>query len=347
MKENVNITISSLTIVKIFVWICVFFALFYLSDFVISILVAVVLAFAVEPPIKYLKKHKIPRWVSVPSLFILLIGLIAFIFSVFIPPLIDDFTKFVRALPVILDSVKIFGNDLGLKDLSLYISDLSRDISKGQIITIVKEAFFGASSVFVTTSLVVERIINFILTLVLAFYFALEEGGVKKFLTIVLPESYESYIGDLCDRVQNKISLWAQGQFLLSFFVALLVYVPLLILSFPYAALLATLAFVGEFIPMVGLTLSMIPALFIAWSHGGGSSFSIILGMYVIVSQLESHILYPRVMNKMVGVPSVLVIIAIVIGAKLASFLGVLLAVPFTAVIMELANDLEKKKHHA
>lgn len=347
MKENLNISISSITIVKVFVWLCVFMALFYLSDFVVSVLVAVVLAFAVEPPIKFLKKHKIPRWVSVPMLFVVIIVMIGVVISVFIPPLVDDFTRFVRALPVILDSVKIFGNDLGLKDLSLYISDLSRDISKGQIITIIKEAFFGTSSVFATTSILIERIVNIILTLVLSFYFALEEGGVKKFLTLILPESYESYVGDLCDRVQNKISLWAQGQFLLSFFVALLVYVPLLVLSFPYAALLATLAFIGEFIPMVGLTMSMIPAFFIAWSHGGIDLFLIILGFYVIVSQLESHILYPRVMNKMVGVPSVLVIIAIVIGAKLAGIWGVILAVPFAAVVMELANDIEKKKHHA
>ncbi len=67
--------------------------------------------------------------------------------------------------------------------------------------------------------------------------------------------------------------------------------------------------------------------------------------IYFIISQLEGHVLYPRVMNKMVGVPSVLVIIALVIGAKFAGIWGVILSVPMAAIFMEIANDHNKRKH--
>ena len=96
---------------------------------------------------------------------------------------------------------------------------------------------------------------------------------------------------------------------------------------------------------MVGLTLAMVPAFFLAWTHGGLQLLGIIAVIYFIISQLESHIIYPRIMSKMVGVPSVVVIIAIIIGAKLAGVWGVLLAVPLASIFMELASDLEKRKN--
>lgn len=346
MKETTTITISTGTIVRILAIVTVFAGLFYVSDFLIALLVSVVLASSVEMPIRALAKWGVPRSVSVVTLFLSLILAVAAVVFIFIPPLADDIALFIKTLPKILESFRIFGRDMGFKDLSLAVSDLSRDISKGQILTILKTSLFGTSGFFATTSVVVAGIINLILTFVLAFYLALEENGVQKFLRLVVPKHQEEYITDLWARAQKKIGLWMQGQLLLSLLVSLLVYVPSLILGLPYSALLAVLAFVGELIPMVGLTLAMVPAFFIAWTHGGLSLLGVTALIYFIISQLESHVLYPKVMNKMVGVPSVVVIIAIVIGAKLAGIWGVLLAVPLASILMELADDVNKRKGH-
>lgn len=346
MKENIQITVSSGTIIKILAWIAIFAGLFYVSDFVVSLLVAVVLASAAEMPVKFMIKVGLPRVLAVAILFLTLILFVGTIALVFIPPIADDIARFIKTLPQILDSIRIFGKDMGFKDLSLSISELSRDISKGEILTILKNAIFGTSGFFVTTSVVLGGIINLILTFVLAFYLALEERGVHKFLRLIVPKKNEEYVEGLWIRAQKKIGLWMEGQILLSLFVSLLVYVPSLLLGLPYASLLAFLAFFGELIPMVGLTLATIPALFLAWTHGGIHLLWMTGLIYLIISQVESHIVYPRVMTKMVGVPSVIVIIALVIGAKLAGIWGVLLSVPVASILMELASDLEKKKSH-
>lgn len=345
MQDEVRITIASSTLIKTIVWVGIIAGLLYVSDFIVALLVAVVLASSAEMPVKLMSKWGIPRAFAVAIIFLALIALVISVAVIFLPPLADDLARFVRTLPQILDSVRIFGRDMGFKDLSVAVQDLSKDISKGQILSIIKSAFFGSSGFFATTSAVVHGVVNLILTFVLAFYLALEENGVKKFLRLVTPKAHETYIEDLWARAQKKIGLWMQGQLLLSLFVALLVYVPNLILGMPYAALLAVLAFVGELIPMVGLTLAMIPAFFIAYTHGGMSLLLIIAVIYLVISQLESHVLYPRIMNKLVGVPSVIVIIALVIGAKLAGIWGVLLSVPVASVFMELAGDVQKKKH--
>lgn len=344
MKDHVTISISTGTIVRIFVAVLVFVGFFYVSDFIIALLVSVVLASSVEMPVRTLGKWGVPRAVAVIGIFLTIVIAILATVLVFIPPLADDLALFIKTLPKILESVRIFGKDMGFKDLSVAIADISRDISKGEILSVLKTSLFGTSGFFATTSVVIGGIFNLILTLVIAVYLALEEHGVQKFLQLIVPAQKEPYVTDLWERAQKKIGLWMQGQLLLSLFVSILVYIPMLLLSIPYATLLAILAFVGELIPMVGLTLATVPALFLAWTQGGTTLLGIVALIYFVISQFENHILVPRVMNKMVGVPSVVVIIAIVIGAKLAGIWGVLLAVPFASIFMELASDVRKRR---
>lgn len=344
MKETTRISISSGTIIKTILWLAIFAALFYVRDFVIALLVAVVLASAVEMPVKKMMKWGLSRALSVAILFLALIALVGAAIVIFVPPLADDIARFVQTLPQLLESVRIFGRDMGFRDLSVYIQDLSRTIDRGQILTVLKSTFFGTSGVLATSVALIGGIVNLVLTFVIAFYLALEERGVNRFLRLITPKEYETYIEDLWTRAQHKIGLWMQGQLLLSLLVSLLVYIPMLILGMPYAALLGVLAFVGELIPVVGLTIATIPALFIAWTHGGLPLLGIVAIIYFIISQLENHVLYPRVMNKMVGVPSVIVIIALVIGAKFAGIWGVILSVPLAAIFMEVASDHTKRK---
>jgi predicted PurR-regulated permease PerM len=346
MNMTNYVSIKASTIIKIIVICALAWGLFFIRDFILVLLVAIVLASATEPPVRFFSKFGIPRVVSVGGLFLLLLAIIVSVSFIFIPPLADDFARFVQTLPKILESIRIFGRDLGFKDMAASVAELSRDISKGQILTMLKESIFGTSGFFATTSIVVQGVFNLVITFVLAFYIALEENGVHKVLRLFSPKHMHAYVEDLWNRAQRKISLWMQGQLLLSLLVALLIYVPMLVINMPYAALLAVLAFVGELIPVVGLTIATIPALFIAWSHGGLPFLGIVALIYFIVSQLENHVLYPKVMNKMVGVPSVIVLISLIIGAKFAGLWGVVLAVPLASIMMELVSDIEKRKDH-
>jgi predicted PurR-regulated permease PerM len=346
MKDQISISISVGTIIKILALLILAGTLFYVSESLVALLVAVVLASAVEMPVRVMGRWGIPRGLSVISIFLTLILVLVAVVFIFIPPLADDVARFIKTVPAILDSIRIFGKDMGFKDLSIAIQDLSRDISKGQILTVLKNTLFGSSGFFATTSAVISSLINLGLTFVLAFYLALEENGVQKFLRLIVPKEQEEYVTNLWARAQRKIGMWMQGQLLLSLLVSLLVYIPMLILDMPYSALLALLAFFGELIPVVGLSIATIPALLLAWIHGGTSLLGIVALIYLIIGQLENHVLYPKVMNKMVGVPSVVVIISLVIGAKLAGIWGVLLSVPMAAIFMEFADDVRKKKDH-
>ncbi len=70
----------------------------------------------------------------------------------------------------------------------------------------------------------------------------------------------------------------------------------------------------------------------------------LIAGFYLVVQQFESQLLYPLVVRKVVGVPPLLVILALVVGARLAGFLGLILSVPLAAALREYVSDIEKRK---
>jgi len=100
-------------------------------------------------------------------------------------------------------------------------------------------------------------------------------------------------------------------------------------------------------IPIFGPIIAMIPAIAIAFTDGGLTSAVIILGFYLIIQQFENNLIYPLVVRKVVGVPPLLVILALLIGAKLAGFLGILLSVPIAAAFREYINDIEFDKQRA
>ena len=121
-------------------------------------------------------------------------------------------------------------------------------------------------------------------------------------------------------------------------------YLGLAILGVKYALTLALFAAIMELIPVFGPILSAIPAVIVALGTGETSLWLLVIGLYVIIQQFENHLIYPLVVTKVVGVPPLLVILALIVGAKLAGFLGIILSVPAAAVVQELVQDLERRR---
>lgn len=188
-------------------------------------------------------------------------------------------------------------------------------------------------------------IVSLTIIIVLSFYLSVQKDGVSDFLKIVTPVQNEGYVIGLWKRSREKIGLWMQGQFVLALLITVLTYMGLSVLGVNNALLLSVFAGVMELIPLFGIILALIPAVSIAVLQGGISLGLLVLGLYVIIQQFEGNLFYPLVVKKIVGIPPILTILMLVIGAKLAGFLGMLLSVPLTAVLMEVLSDIEKKKY--
>ena len=321
------------------------YALFQVSDFILVVVASIIIASAIEPFTQWAKRRRVPRLPTVIFVYVIGALFLAGFFYFLLLPLIGEVSSFIRTLTIYSNSIvndsvlsgmfetqDIFGriDTRGLlSDLNSYLNNFSSFLSQG---------------IFSTASFIFGGVMSFILMIVLSFYLAVQDDGIAKLLRIIVPLKHENYAIGLWRRSQVKIGYWMQGQLLLAVLIMVLVYAGLLIIGVPHALLLAFLAGALELIPLFGPVLAAIPALFIAYTAGGMTMAIVVAILYLLIQQLENHVVYPLVVKKLVGVPAIVSILALVIGGELAGFLGLLIAVPVAAVVMEFVNDMEERK---
>ncbi len=318
--------------------------LYYIRDIVMIVLTAIVIASSVEPAVAVLMKRGVSRLFSVVITYtVIAVSFLGIIF-LFIPPVLGDIAGFLTSIPNQLTSINISEATHGLLPLgsvgdTLSSADLLKNISKaladstgGALTTL--SAFFGG-------------VASFVLIFVFAIYFSVQETGVDDFLRIVTPVKHQVYVLNLWKRSQDKIGKWMQGQIVLALIVGVLLYLSLTILGIPYALLLAVLAAFCELIPIFGQFIAAVPAIAIAFSTGGLKEGLIVAGVYILVQQFEAHLIYPIVVKKVVGIPPLIVILALLVGYKLLGFLGVLISVPIAGAVQELVSDIDAAKKRA
>ena len=344
MSGDVNVHITSGTIVKTILFGILAALLWFLRDIVLVVLTAVVIASAMEPAVRFLMQRGFNRVLAVIVMYATVATAFFSVLFFFIPPVLNDAALFLTQLPNTLSNLNITDVTHGLLPWgsvgdSVSSANLLRDLSA----TLAE----STGGIFSTLSAFFGGLTSFVLVVVFSFYFSVQETGVDDFLRVVTPIKEQAYVLNLWKRSQAKIGKWMQGQLVLGAIVGVLLYLGLLILDVPHALLLAVLAAVFELIPVFGQFLAAIPAVALGFTDGGVTAALLIAGLYIVVQQFEAHLIYPVVVKKVVGVPPLLVILSLIIGFKLLGFLGVLLAVPIAGAIQEFVADVDREKTSA
>lgn len=339
LEKTMNINISIWTILKIASVIIGLVLVYYLREVFVMIFVAFMLASLIDPLADWFEEHKIPRGLSVLLICAVLLGLFVGMIILLIPPILDqiaafsrDFAGYWERISMSFASFEQWGAEKGISEnIQKSIESLEENIA-GWI-----------SGLFATVTGIIGSIAAFIVVLVMTFYMVVEEESIKRIIQNFLPEKRWNYALTRGSEVKRKLGSWLRGQFVLCFIIGLFVYVGLLILDVDYALALGVFAGLTEMIPYVGPVLGAIPAVFLAFAESPIKAFFVII-FYFIIQQLENHLLVPKVMQKATGINPVISIIALLIGVKLAGFVGVLLAIPLTTAASVFVKDFYSKK---
>jgi len=369
-EKEVDIHITTGTIIRTIGILALVALLWYLRDVVLIVLTAIVLASAVEPAVAFVIHHRIPIIkYHVPRLLALVLvygfGAVSVVglAYVFVPAVIADVSTVVRMVPSTLDqSFFIVTSDSQVSDplvtqvVAPQVAEIKQGFLDGANVLDLFKSGIENGNALKSASIFFGGLLSFVLIVVLSFYLSSQERGIESFLRLVSPIKSRSYVVDLWRRSQAKIGLWAQGQLVLGVVVGVLVFLIMTMLGIPSALFLAIVAMMFELIPVFGPILAAVPAVILAFIHGinpladalsvapGINSALIVVAIYFVIQQIESHVIYPEVVRKIVGIPPVLVILALIIGAKTAGFLGIILSVPITAVLVEFLHDLAKER---
>lgn len=308
--------------------------LWVIRDIVIIVLLALVLASAMEPMVEYLSRHKIPRFVSVLGTYVIVIGFVALMIALLSPLVIDQ-------AKVLSENLPSYAVELQAKYPSLTFIFGGADLST--VAQKLLSSNSGTDIIFHRTLGLFNGVVAVVTVLVLSFYLVAADKGMKQFVGDLVPGQYQTFITSLIAKIQRKMGLWVVGQFILSVFIFLLTFIGLSILGVEYALFLALIAGLLEIVPYIGPFIAAVPAVFFALIQSPPLVIGVII-LYILIQKTEGYILVPKVMEKTVGTSPMVVLLSLLVGFKLAGILGILLAVPLAGAITVVIHEFFPEK---
>ena len=325
-KTSLRIEISYKTIIFTALFAIGIWFLILIKEIIILVFLSILILSALLKPVDWLSAKKVPRVLSVILVYIVVILVIGFVIGTIIPPLVKQTSDFASKTPQIIDSINNF-----LVFHQIPTENISRAI-EGQISKIAQN--------FISISTAIFSSIFLILTLfVLSFYMLLEWKKLIKLVTSPFSGKQEKLVANIVTKVEYGLGRWVRGQLSLSLIVGVMTYVGLRLLGIPFALPLSLVAAILEIVPIVGPIIASIPAIQVGLASAPILGLAV-AALFLIVQQIENNLLVPMVMSKVVGLQPPIIIIALLIGAKLAGVLGAFLAIPLVVVAKIIAGEL-------
>jgi predicted PurR-regulated permease PerM len=334
--------------------VAIFLALYFsraASHAVFVFLISTIVALFLNPVVLVMGRIKCPRWLAVPIVYLSFIAVVVLIFVFLGPPLIRQLQRLFEAIPGWLDSL----NGL-LADLEVWLAshsiEVNLQINTSDIVDWLQN--HGTESVGTLLTVgwsVVGAFVNLFLTVVVSFYMLIDGKRIFRFICRLAPGEApvkESYVRGL----QAAFSRFVRGQALLGATVGLACGLAIWILSWEvvgvwpeggqYALLFGFWAGITEVIPYVGPFLGAVPPVIAAFFHSPIAALVVVI-VYIVIQQLESHILAPNIVGSSVGVHPLLVIFALLAGAQIGGILGMLASLPILAMLKHTLTFYEFK----
>jgi len=331
-----------------------FYILYRIRIAIFPLIIAAGIAYLLSPLVNWLSK-KMKRGFAILIAYIIFTGIFFTFFFFTIPMVADQFTVFISKLPDYITNLTDNVNQYMNK--SVMINNIEGIIGKEflpfdatLIYQYIINAIGGGSSSFLQgitsfTRSIINILITFIIGPLLGIYILKDSGKLRDIFIKALPAKHKNTANVIIDRVNNVGGRYIRGQILVSIIVGFLCTLILFLLKVDFAVLLGFIAGALNLIPFLGPILGAVPAALAAFFISPLKALLVIL-LFVGVQQLDNYVISPNVMKYQVGVhPAIVIFVLIACGAVLGP-IGLLLAVPTTAIIQAILKYylLDKKR---
>ena len=323
------------TILKIVIAVICLYVLYLLKDIIVWFIFALIIGILFSFIIDFLEKKRIPRIAATVILYFGVFAVLGLFVYKTAPVFLSEIQKFSQNLPQYLQKISPLFEKLGIgvfKTTEDLIQAMQESLGK------------AGDNIFNALFTIFGGIWATLFIIFLAFFISLEKKFGERILEAISLKSHKNYLLNLWQRSKQKVSGWFISRVIGALFVGSLTYLILRILNVEYAFILSLLAGILDFIPIVG---PLIAGVAIAFIVALTSLFQagFVLIAFFIIQLLENNLLLPLLFKKLTGLPPVLVLLAIAVGAKLWGVLGAILVIPLAGVIFELLKDyLAKRK---
>lgn len=285
--------------------------------------------------------RKAKRRVSVALSMLFLLAIIVGFFSFLIPQLVASISSFAKNLDAYTDSVSHFissmGSDNEVASVLNNALDSAYNVISGWLVG-NKGGFVQIVSYSVTF---VKNIINFFIGLIVTMYLLLQEEifkkQVKKFLYATLKEKHADACLDVCRLTAEMFNKFIFGKALDSLIIGIACYIVVNILDMPYAPLISFTIGITNMIPVFGPFIGAIPCLILLVIINPWKALEFLIFIFIL-QQIDGNLLGPYILGDSLGLPTLWVMFAIIVGGALFGIAGMFLGVPVFSVIYTLVS---------
>lgn len=322
------------------------------------------LAFIINIPMsifeKMFKKKKAgKRFVSLILAILTLIFIIGLVVGIVIPEIIDVTYKLLSRVPEVFENGKEFILEFTekypfvnekIQNLKFDFNNLDENFLKSMknlIGTTTNIIGTTISSSVTIVSTVFSGLLNFVIALIFAIYILLQKerlgGQFKKLFAAYLPKEKNERVLEIISTANTIFNNFITGQVKEAIILGVLCALGMTLFRFPYAVTVGILTAFTALIPVVGGLVGGAVGALLILSESLSQAIWFIIFM-IVLQQLESNLIYPRVVGDSVGLPGIWVLVAITVGAGLFGIIGMLISVPILAVIyIFVRKDVNQK----
>lgn len=337
----------------------VLWVLYLLKPVVIPFVGAFLIAYLFSPLVNKLHKIGLPRWLSITMVF-LGIGVIVTLAFWYLVPLVWQQLMYAKSsIPAGIHWL----NYTFLPWLSQTFNLVPMEIDTDQLSKAVMDYVqmnYSADSIQAMALKLAQSGLNFIqiggtvvLIPIIAFYFLLDWKRMLDSLRRLIPRPYERSTLQIVGECHSVLGAFVKGQFLVMVLLGIVYAVGLQLIGLEVGLIIGMIAGLASIIPYLGFAVGIIAAVVATFFQFGldWMQLALVLVVFMIGQAIEGYVLQPFLLGDKIGLSPVAVVFAVLAGAQLAGFLGMLIALPVAAVIVVLLKHLrdsyEKSQFYA
>ncbi len=302
----------------------------HIASTILLLVLAALLAYALAPGVKLLERV-MPRFLAILIMYIVVLGVV----SLLIYFVVSTAVQQVGTLSTFAQYWLTPKSNGQLTPLEQFLQSFG--ISQSQIVTVRNQIISSVEGIASSTIPLLTGFFSFLLDVVvvavLSIYFLIDGSRITTWFRTNMPQAAQANF--LLDTLQRVVGGYIRGQVLLSLLIGILVGGGLTVFHVPYALLLGVLAFILEFIPILGTLVSGLICTVIALTQGWLIALGVLI-YFIVVHVLEGDIIGPRIVGKAVGLHPIVSIAALIAGAELFGIVGALFASPLAGVLQAL-----------
>jgi predicted PurR-regulated permease PerM len=328
-KGKTQVSLSPSIIVFAVSFLCLLYFLFLIRNIVMLLFLSFILMVALNPAVDRLQKYlRIPRGIGIVVVYVLFFALIASVTALVLPPLTSEVIRLIGTidLPYLQD---LLSNFFQFSNLEL-----------GSLVT----QFTGSINFLVSAITgTFTSIFTFITLFIMSFYLMLDRPNLhRKIVWFTKDNRHLSRAEEFVNDLEVQLGGWVRGEVILMTSISLMTYFGLSLLKVPFALPLAILAGFLEILPNLGPIISAVPAIIFAYLIQGPGMALAVVGLYLVIQQLENNLLVPRIMRVNAHVNPLISMLCILIGLQLYGIVGGLLAIPLYITLRAIYSASRK-----